>query len=215
MRQLLIVAFTVFALYYVFFLDTIQSDWHMVFKLIPMLLLLILALSTKVIHTKRYKLILCIGLLFCAIGDYALQWFLIGLSSFLIGHLFYIAAFRSTNTNKTPRIVNAIFIVIGLCFAARFIYILTSADETILAIAVVLYICVILFMGMSAFRVGSNLAIGGAILFIISDTVLAFNRFDFDVPFSHEIIMFTYYGAQLCFTLSIAQYDEIRAKMVQ
>lgn len=215
MRQMFFILFSLFAVFYIFFIDLIAADWHMVFKLVPMLLLLILAFTTRAEQTKRYKLIVCIGLLFCAIGDYSLQWFLIGLSSFLIGHIFYIAAFRSTNTGHTPLPVKIGLLLYGLVMVIWIAGTLLNNGDTILAIAVLLYISVILTMGWTSFRVGTVWAIIGALLFIASDSVLAINRFIVDVAYAHEIIMLTYYGAQLCFVISIAKYNEIRTKMVQ
>lgn len=215
MRQTLFILFSLFAVFYIFFIDTVATSWHMVFKLIPMLLLLVLAFTTPIEQVKRYKLIVCIGLLFCAIGDYTLQWFLIGLTSFLIGHLFYIAAFRSTNTTNTPLVVKILLCLYGLIMVIWIAGSIIQENDFVLAGAVVLYISVILMMGWTSFRVGTIWAVTGALLFIASDSVLAINRFIIDVAFSHEIIMLTYYGAQLCFVVSIAKYDEVQAKMVQ
>ena len=43
----------------------------------------------------------------------------------------------------------------------------------------------------------------GALLFVISDTVLSFDLFIHNLAYSHPVIMFTYYAAQLGITLSI------------
>jgi uncharacterized membrane protein YhhN len=215
MRNVLLSLFTLFALFYVFFLNVLDEQWYMLFKLIPMILLLVLAFTTTTNHTKRYKLLVSIGLVFCAIGDYTLQWFLIGLSSFLIGHIFYIFAFRSTNEASTPLFTKIGLSVYGLVMAFWIAGSLFITNDYVMAVAVIAYICVILTMGWMSFRTGTIWAIIGALLFIASDSVLAVNKFTISVPFSHEIIMFTYYGAQLCFVMSIVKYDELRSKVVQ
>ena len=215
MRNVLLSLFTLFALFYVFFLNVLDEQWYMLFKLIPMILLLVLAFTTTTNHTKRYKLLVSIGLVFCAIGDYTLQWFLIGLSSFLIGHIFYIFAFRSTNEASTPLFTKIGLSVYGLVMAFWIAGSLFITNDYVMAVAVIAYICVILTMGWMSFRTGTIWAIVGALLFIASDSVLAVNKFTISVPFSHEIIMFTYYGAQLCFVMSIVKYDELRSKVVQ
>lgn len=84
--------------------------------------------------------------------------------------------------------------------------------DTVMAIAVIAYIAVILTMGWMSFRTGSTFAIAGALLFITSDSILAINKFMFPVAFAHELIMFTYYGAQFLLMLSIAQYFKIVQK---
>ena len=43
----------------------------------------------------------------------------------------------------------------------------------------------------------------GSLLFIVSDFVIAIDKFRYPVPYSHPIIMVTYYAAQLGITLSV------------
>ena len=214
-RNVLLSLFTIFALVYVFFIDTFDAKYHMLFKLIPMILLLLVALLTRVRFVRHYKRIIIVALLFCAIGDYTLQWFLVGLTCFLIGHVFYIVAFRSTNERMTPKWMYMLLGLLGTSLAVFFASTLFANGETILVVAVLLYIAIILTMGAMSFRVGVPIAIIGATLFIVSDTILAFNRFITPLSLAHELIMLTYYGAQLCFVLSIAKYDEYRSKVVQ
>ncbi len=185
----------------------------MVFKLVPMILLIVLAIRTN--GERRYKYVIIIGLVFCAIGDYTLQWFMIGLTSFLIGHLFYITAFRSTNLSKTPTIAKILLLVYGAVMMFWIAGTVFRDGDTILGFAVCAYIIVILLMGWTAFRTGSHLAIIGALSFITSDSILAINKFIMNVPYSHILIMATYYGAQLLIALSITQYSVLRSKMIQ
>lgn len=212
MRNILLLIAVIFGLYYVFLFDTIPPETKMIFKLIPMVLIILFALWPPIRSTKYYTLI-CIGLIFCAIGDYTLQWFIIGLTSFLIGHIFYIAAF-SEGRERVPGIVKAILLIYGASMAIWMCSTLFSREETILAIAVFAYISVILAMGWMSFRTGTLFAKIGAISFIASDSILAINKFILDVPYSHQFIMFTYYGAQIFIALSIAEYSEKRNKVV-
>lgn len=212
MRNILLIVAVIFGLYYIFLFDTIPSETQMVFKLIPMVLIILFAIWTR-IRSARYYALVCIGLIFCAIGDYTLQWFIIGLTSFLIGHIFYIAAF-SGGRHHVPGSVKVILLLYGASMAIWMCSTLFSQGETVLAIAVFAYISVILTMGWLSFRTGTLFAKIGAISFIVSDSVLAINKFILDVPYSHQLIMFTYYGAQIFITLSIAEYSEKRNKVV-
>ncbi|ATP38811.1 lysoplasmalogenase [Solibacillus sp. R5-41] len=214
-RKVLISLFLGFGIFYVFFINSIDSSLIMVFKLIPMLLLITLAFTTKLPAKIPYHWLISIGLIICAIGDYTLQWFIVGLCFFLTGHIFYIFAFRTTNIAKTPIIVKILLGVYGLFMVVWIAGAIFNRGETILAIAVVAYMFVILIMGWTSFRTGSTFAITGAILFIISDSILAIDRFMFEVSYSHQLIMITYYGAQFFFMLSITQYFNIRNKVVQ
>ncbi len=192
----------------------IDDSLIMLFKLIPMLLIIILAFTSKE-KVPRYHLLICIGLIICAIGDYTIQWFIIGLVSFLIGHLFYITAFLGTNEQKVPSAAKGILLLAGVIMVGVISGTLIGRGELVLAIAVFAYVAVILTMGWTSFRTGSRFAIIGAMLFLISDTVLALNKFILDVPYSHQLIMFTYYGAQIFIALSITEYSASRNKMVQ
>lgn len=207
--------FIVFGFYYVFLLDTISDPYVMVFKLIPMVLVILLAFLFKVEHIIPYKTLMIIALIFCAIGDYTLQWFIIGLISFLIGHIFYIRAFLSTKEQATPLWVKVILIVYGVIMLIWIGGTLIQKNELILACAVTIYMFVILTMGWTSFRAGSKYAVARAILFIISDSILAINKFVINVEFSHQLIMLTYYSAQLLMALSIPNYSAIRSNVIQ
>ncbi|WP_241747262.1 lysoplasmalogenase [Lysinibacillus sphaericus] len=180
-----------------------------------MLLIIILAALPKNLGVKKYQLLIIIGLVFCMVGDYTLQWFLIGLSSFLIGHIFYIFAFLSTNERQVPTWAKIVLLVYGVSMAVWIAGTVFSSGEVVLGIAVIAYISVILTMGWTAIRTGSKFATIGALLFISSDSYLAINKFVMPLPFSHEVIMLTYYGAQILIALSILQYSEIRSKVLQ
>lgn len=46
-------------------------------------------------------------------------------------------------------------------------------------------------------------AFAGSLLFVVSDFVIAVDKFRHPVPYSHQIIMLTYYAAQLGIALSV------------
>src|ERR1044072_3973284 len=94
-NKILLALITLFSIIYIFRIGIEDSELIMLFKLIPMIFIIILALLTKAPRAKTYYTLISIGLVFCAIGDYTIQWFIVGLIFFLIGHLFYIAAFLS------------------------------------------------------------------------------------------------------------------------
>ena len=214
-KKILVSCIFLFGLYYIFFFSHISEEWTLIFKVIPMILIIILAALQKVPHVKRYQLLIIVGLIFCMIGDYTLQWFLFGLTSFLIGHIFYIFAFVSTNERKVPTWGKIALLMYGAIMATWIASTVFSSGETMLTFAVLAYILVILIMGWTSIRTGSTFALIGALLFISSDSYLAINKFVMPLPYSHEVIMFTYYSAQLLIALSIHQYAEYRNKMLQ
>ena len=180
-----------------------------------MILLIFMAITQKAQSIKKYQRFIIIGLVFCMIGDYTLQWFLIGLTSFLIGHVFYIFAFSSTSEQPVPTWAKIGLLLYSAAMAIWIASTVFKSGETVLTFAVLAYISIILTMGWTAIRTGSPFAIIGALLFIASDSYLAINKFIMPLPFAHEIIMTTYYSAQILIALSILQYSEIRSKVVQ
>ncbi|RQW71517.1 lysoplasmalogenase [Lysinibacillus composti] len=184
----------------------------MVYKLIPMFLIIILAIISKAKNARDYKFNIIIALIFCAIGDFTLQWFTIGLICFLIGHVFFIRAFLTTQESKVPSFIQTALFIFGTIMITWIGSSVFNSEGLLLTIAVTVYILVILTMGMTAFRTNSNFATAGAILFIVSDSILALNKFALDLTYSHEIIMTSYYLAQLFLAMSIANYSNIRRK---
>ncbi|MEC1178573.1 lysoplasmalogenase [Metasolibacillus meyeri] len=212
-RKIVLFLFAIFGLYYIFFFDSIASSLQMVFKLIPMILLIFLAIRSN--GERKYKAIIIGGLIFCTIGDYTLQWFIVGLFSFLIGHIFYIVAFQQTNEGRIPTTFKMLLVAYGGFMMVWLMSSLLPDGSYVLAVAVCAYITAILLMGWNSFRTASRFAIIGALLFISSDSILAINRFITDIPYSHILIMATYYGAQLFIALSIVQYSALRNKVIQ
>ncbi|MGN4125128.1 lysoplasmalogenase [Lysinibacillus sphaericus] len=214
-KKILITCISVLGLYYIFFFSHITESLKLIFKVIPMILIIILAATQKVPHIKKYQTLIITGLIFCMIGDYTLRWFLFGLTSFLIGHIFYIFAFAGTNERKVSIWAKIPLLVYGGGMAVWIAGTVFKSGEVVLSIAVLAYISVILMMGWTSIRTGSTFATIGAMLFIASDSYLAINKFVMPLPFSHEVIMLTYYSAQLLIALSILQYSEIRSKVIQ
>lgn len=199
----LVWTFFIFGFIYVFLFSFIPDYLKMLFKLIPMVIVILIAFSIKNPISQKYKNIIIIGLIFCAIGDYTLQWFLIGLTSFLIGHLFYIYAFSSIAKMKKLTTLQYVLIFYAIAMIGFIGGTLFYRGEAVLATMVIMYIVIIVTMGVTATRTQIKFAISGALLFILSDSILAINKFIVSIPFSHQLIMITYYSAQLLIALSI------------
>lgn len=208
MIKSLIRLFIIFGLIYVFFISFIPDNFKMLLKLIPMIIVIFIAISITSPNSQKYKFIIITALLFCAIGDYTLQWFQIGLISFLVGHLFYIYAFSTILQLKKLTKLQYFLIIYGITMIGIMGGTLFYEGETILATMVIVYIIVIVTMGLTAISTKLNLATIGALLFIFSDSILAMNKFITSVPFSHQLIMLSYYSAQLLLALSIKSYAE-------
>lgn len=194
----------IMSLLYIF---VIPSDPHIVkilFKLIPMWLIILFAYLQFPITKKRYHWLLLIGLFFCMLGDGLLQWFVVGLSAFLIGHLFYLSAFLNRwHFSKLRVLTIAPIALFGIFMGSEIVQALIKDNNESLIVPVVLYITVISLMTWSAIMTGHKWAIIGSILFTISDSILSWNLFVSDITYSGTLIMTTYYAAQFCIAYSI------------
>ncbi|MEO8932762.1 MAG: lysoplasmalogenase [Xanthomarina sp.] len=156
---------------------------------------------------KNLKTMVFLALIFSLLGDILLMfvrqspnYFIGGLLAFLTAHIFYVCVFlKQRNRSKN----GAIFILMMLAYGMLLFYFLQDGLRDML-IPVILYMAVILSMAATAFLrqgyvVKSNyvLVFIGAILFMISDSILALNKFYQPLPFTNFSIMFTYAFAQL------------------
>ncbi|XKF67494.1 lysoplasmalogenase [Virgibacillus necropolis] len=176
----------------------------LLFKLIPMVLIIIYA--TRQLPRKKsitHWLILT-GLFFCMIGDATLHWFVIGLSAFLIGHVFYMAGFFTQWKFSKIRFAMIIPIVVyGFFMGLKLVDALNRDGNEELLVPVLLYIIVISLMAWSAILTGNKWAILGSLLFVVSDSILSWNMFITQVNYSGLLIMTTYYGAQFLIAHSL------------
>lgn len=142
--------------------------------------------------------------------------FLLGLGSFLIAHLVYIAVFRRYRIRSLRQI--------GVARASGWLAIVVALGTVLgmlrgslgdLLIPVVVYAIVLCGMGMSAVAANlrTPLAVIGAFLFIASDTMLAVNKFRGPFMGSEQLIWITYYGAQILILCGMARdYRTFRDK---
>lgn len=141
--------------------------------------------------------LLLIGLFFSMIGDGTIHWFIIGLSAFLIGHLFYISGFTRHIAFTWSRFSILIpLLLFSIFIGNRLVTNLILADDKMLIIPVIAYIIVIAIMSLFATMTGNYWAAIGSIFFVISDSILAWNKFIAPIGYSGLWIMTTYYSAQ-------------------
>jgi uncharacterized membrane protein YhhN len=162
-----------------------------------------------------YTLLIVLGLVLSLGGDVALmlrtsRMFLIGLVLFLLAHVVYALTFTAWNGfHAADRITGLILLALA---AVTFVYLRPGLGK--MQVPVLFYILVISFMvnrALSAFfgtaftPAQAWLISLGAILFWLSDLMLAVNRFR--RPFRLEATsLFLYYGGQLLIALSAAYF---------
>ena len=173
----------------------LPPSWLM--KIFP---LLILILVTSQIATRKPLKIFITGLIFSALGDFFLDydsvnWFIFGLGSFLIAHIFYIFSLKpiSLLTAKKRSLIIAAYLIYGVSM-----FTLISSGLGELFIPVLIYMGVLLIMALTTLisnKANKWLIIGG-LSFVISDSLLGINKFYNPVANAQLFIMISYYFAQ-------------------
>ena len=160
--------------------------------LIPLLILIFIT-RLKSEKTKVDKLFLT-GLVLSFFGDLFLlfQWgFLPGLGSFLLAHVFYIISFRKKTQNSIWRFWP---IILGLFATTLLVFLFPYLKE--MKIPVIIYAAVIATMMYNALKTNNRNLIIGALLFLISDTLLSINLFLQPLMILNLLVMITYIAAQ-------------------
>lgn len=120
--------------------------------------------------------------------------FVYGLGLFLVAQSLYIVAFIRNPRLEKRRIATALgFVIYGSVTAA-----VLWPKLGPMRVPVMGYLCVITAMGISAAlgKENSGRLVAGAALFILSDSLIAVNRFLVPLPAAGFWIMLTYYPAQ-------------------
>jgi len=191
-------------LLYIFIIPDNPHAVKILFKLIPMLLIICYAYLQFPSKKSMTPWIILIGLCFCMFGDGLLRWFVVGLSAFLIGHLFYLTGFlRRWHFSKARLAMIVPLALYAFIISREIVAALLRDGNNALVIPVLLYITVISCMAWAAIMTGNKWAIIGSLLFVVSDSILSWNMFVSTVPFSGPLIMTTYYTAQFLIARSI------------
>lgn len=202
-RLLLLIIIILTGIIYIFYIPYEPVRFKIMMKLIPMGLMILFALYTRPLFSTTYKRMIITGLFVCMIADGVIYWFLAGLVTFFIGHIFYIFAFRHASQKPVPKWAGTLLLLYGASIAFWIAGSQFTKGETVLGIAIIAYISIILTMGWMAIRTRLPLAIIGALLFIFSDSILAIDRFSYEIPYRDALVMMTYYAAQIFIAASI------------
>jgi uncharacterized membrane protein YhhN len=169
-----------------------------------MVLIIILALSGAN-PFSFYGLAILTGFVFSLIGDVLLipeNLFTAGLASFLLAHVCYLVAFAHPPVAPLSALPFLLFIVLFLRVLWRKLGKLKAP--------VVVYALVIALMGWQAtdrylarHDFVSLLAASGAVVFIISDIILAYDRFNRPYKLARFLVLSSYFLAQWLIALSV------------
>ncbi|MGK0363425.1 MAG: putative membrane protein YhhN [Saprospiraceae bacterium] len=209
-RNVFLWLFVIFSL--VNIVAEVTQSINLIFATKPILMILLslwfyLETKEKPKHFTRYILG---GFVFSIFGDTFLMFnengvggevfFLLGLGSFLITHLFYVAAFLDykkeasgfVGQNKWLFLPFAIFLIMNTAL-------LWKGIPMDMKIPVIVYSSAIVAMTMSCLNLKIKIpketfqiVFGGVLLFLISDTFIGINKFHTTLPFARILIMIPY-----------------------
>ena len=149
-----------------------------------------------------------LALLFSTLGDHmgSCNNFLGQMGFFALGHIFYIVDFGGRYFRKVEPdkkltgkakgyLAMVVFCALALLSVA-FFKIAPEAPAGIIRIGLCIYSVLISIMMVTAMLQRSSLFALGAILFVFSDFILAWNKFVEPVPYRHYLVLVSYYLAQ-------------------
>ena len=172
-------------------------------------LIIAVAALAPVSVPAAYKTLIVAGLVCSLLGDVALmfpdKWFTAGLAAFLAAQVLYILAFKPGPGHPATLGVFLPFILYGLLT-----FFILAPGLGPMKPPVFVYIAAITTM--AGFAAGRFVGLGGtkpllaflgAVLFLVSDSVLAYDRFGRKFRLARVLVLGTYFPAQLLIALSI------------
>ena len=155
------------------------------------------------------------ALLFCAAGDVLLELvFVAGMGAFAVGHIFYVLAFlewgRILGPNKRDFPITVLVVIVSLGLLG---WLLPGMGD--LLIPALIYQAIITTMVATAFVVKAPmLARLGAMIFMISDTLIAAEKFA-GVDVFPGAVWITYAGAQIMMAWGMSRVAPYRDRAVR
>ena len=207
----------------VFYLLITAFNQEEIARILKPFLLPLLVVAVYLSEKFKTKTLLLTALTFSWIGDVILLfadkgeiYFILGLVAFLVSHVFYIVLFSKQAISKTIKNKISFGAGIGLIVIYFLMMISTLAPKLgSLTIPVVIYAVVISTMLFYALKgsfqwntIPYQSVLIGAIFFISSDSILAFNKFDQPIPYASFLIMITYLAAQFCIVWGILKLNQ-------
>jgi uncharacterized membrane protein YhhN len=193
---------------------------YLVYVTKPLLVLSLLNYCLRKSNVTRssQKMLFLVALCFALSGDIFLMirgvdLFIPGLASFLAMQWFYIFVFRKQIPNITFTTRQLLLFLPFLGYAAAFfLTIYPGISESVIRVAVGIYAISISTMAWLALlrkdavtRRSFLFVFAGALLFVVSDSLIAIGRFVKPIPFDAILIMGTYAAAQFLITMGITE----------
>lgn len=196
----------VILLFYSIYLVFIFLEWEVDIFLKPILIPLLI-LFVLVQRPQQFLSLIVGALVFSTLGDVFLLsdaelFFMLGLGSFFIAHILYSWIFSAALRREFAFKVNLWPLSIILTYLIVFLgYLWASLGELLIpVVAYAFIISTMLFLAwtwhLSAQKKSTFIILMGALLFVVSDSLLAISLFKSSFYMDHFWVMFTYLSAQ-------------------
>lgn len=186
----------------------------------PLIIIWLLAyfiLQLRAVRSNLKKWMIA-ALLFSWLGDVLLMlqddnsfFFLLGLSAFLVAHVFYILFFHFIRMKENVKSRWWLLLIVALYYLILISFLSPHLGDMKLPVRI--YAIVISFMFMLAMHMSfikykntGRWMMLGALLFVISDSILAINKFYQSFEIAGIVVMLTYGLAQLFITEAATRY---------
>jgi uncharacterized membrane protein YhhN len=180
----------------------------------PLLMALLGTYFWRQTHNARHqkmRILVAIGLLFAFVGDVLLMvartqesFFVLGIAGFLVTQIAYTLAFARFKPSLSGLFAqNKLAAFPLLLYWVLMLVILVPVVPSALRVPIVAYSFFITLMALSALNLMTRIPpsvsyplILGACLFLLSDSLIAINKFKMEIPMASLLIMSTYILAQ-------------------
>ena len=172
-------------------------------------------------HSSPVRNTVLWALVFSTLGDILLMgagryayFFLLGLAAFLVAHLFYIYSFRALLRGKKGYLQqNAGLILPFFLYLVGLLYWLWGGIPLAMKGAVAVYAATITIMALLALHLRGVISdysarwlFLGAVLFVLSDSMIAINKFGYPFPEARVAIMGTYIFGQYAMVWALSKW---------
>jgi len=193
-------------------------EWSRYTKPMLMPALLFYVYVTASGHVTLKVLLLCLGIVFSFLGDLALMretdlYFMLGIGAFLLAQLTYagvyvVASFKKPELKLTP-------LLPILTYTMFFMVIIYPNLPGDMNIPVIIYgLAITVMASMARLRAGLTSedsyqwVMMGSLLFVVSDSLIAFDKYYRSLRYDDEWIMGTYIVAQLLIAMGIMAHPD-------
>jgi uncharacterized membrane protein YhhN len=169
---------------------------------------------------SKIKIFAVWAILFSLFGDTLLMFtgigpnfFIFGLGSFLVAQIGYIFLFQRLNQAEGVKpylATKPLWLLLYIAYGSVFYILLFPNLDPMMKIAVFIYMSALLGMSVMALnrkgvqpKISFNLVLAGSLLFMVSDTLIALNKFLTPIPSDRFWVMSTYMAAQFLIVTGI------------